>query len=214
MTMTPTTPRRGRPPNPQLRAGILAAALELFSERGYDATSVSEVVVRAGVTKGALYHYFAAKEDLLYEIYRDLLNEQLAGLDRILSEGHPPARAVRLIVEDLVITTVDNAKAVAVFSREVARLGEARWHELQTDWRRYQDAVRKLIRDAQADGVFTQATSPEVASWAVFGFVNTLSTWYRPDGPKSARDLATELTELILTGLMPMPAHTRGSATP
>ncbi len=64
------------------RQRIVAAAVALFAEQGFDATSVTEVVARAGVAKGALYHHFASKDDLLYEVYRELVDRQLAGLRR------------------------------------------------------------------------------------------------------------------------------------
>lgn len=192
---------------PNVRARILAAAEELFAERGYDATSVQEVVARAGVTKGALYHYFVAKDDLLFEIYRALLREQLAGLDRILAAGAEPPAALRAIIEDLVVTTATHARAAAVFSREVSRVDQQRWQELQADWRRYQDAVRSLVRDAQHTGAFAQTASPEVISWAIFGLATTLPSWYRPDGPKKPLDIAGELAELILAGLSVAPSE-------
>jgi AcrR family transcriptional regulator len=205
-------PRRGRPPNPQVRARILAAALDLFAERGYDATSVNEVVVRAGVTKGALYHYFAAKEDLLYEIYRGLLDQQLADLERILARVGDPAGALRAVIENLVVTTVRHAREVVVFGRETSRLDESRWRALQADWRRYQDAVRGLIREAQQDGTFAPTGSPEVVSWMIFGLTTSLPTWFRPDGPKSAAEIADEVSTMILAGLTPN--RNEGTASP
>lgn len=199
-------PRRGRPPNPQLRERVLTAAIDLFADRGYDATSVNEVVLRAGVTKGALYHYFTAKEDLLYEIYRGLLDQQLTDLDRILAERTDPAAALHAVIENLVTTTISHAREVTVFSRETSRLGEERWRALQTDWRRYQDAVRELIRAAQRQGVFADTASPEVVSWLIFGFTSSLPTWYRPDGSKSPVDIANEASAFVLAALADQPA--------
>lgn len=186
-----------------VRERILAAAVGLFAEHGYDATSVQQVVVRAGVTKGALYHYFSAKEDLLLEIYRSLLIEQMAGLDRILALDLPPAGALREIIRDLVVTTAEQATAAAVFHREGSRLDPERRRLLQADWRRYQDAVRALIRQAQAVGVFSTVASPEVVSWSFFGLISTLATWYRPDGPMKPAEIARELADLVLAGLSP-----------
>ena len=68
---------------------LLAEATRLFAERGYEGTSVSEIVRAAGVTKGAMYHHFAAKDDLLYEIYHQVIGAQLAGLERIQAPGRP-----------------------------------------------------------------------------------------------------------------------------
>jgi AcrR family transcriptional regulator len=185
-----------------VRDRVLRAAVELFAEQGYDKTSVQEVVERAGVTKGALYHYFSAKDDLLYEIYRALLVEQMAGLDRILDAGHDPETALREIIRDLIVTTATHARAASVFAREVGRVDAQRWLALQADWRRYQDAVRGLIRDAQRDGVFARTASAEVVSWTIFGMSTALPTWYRPDGPKTASEIASETSDLVLAGLL------------
>ncbi len=184
-----------------VRERVLRAAVELFAEQGYDKTSVQEVVERAGVTKGALYHYFTAKDDLLFEIYGTLLAEQMAGLDRIIGLGRPPAETLRLIIEDLVLTTAAHARAASVFTREVARVDEQRWVALQADWRRYQEAVRGLIRDAQRNGQFSAVASPEVVGWTIFGLSTSLPSWYRPDGPKKPAEIADELADLVLAGL-------------
>ncbi len=183
------------------RERVLAAAEELFAEQGYDATSVQQVVTRAGVTKGALYHYFAAKEDLLFEIYNSLFTEQMAGLERIIAQRADAATTLREIIDDLVITTAARTRAVTVFGREGSRLDNQRWQALQASWRTYQDTVRKVIREAQESGEFSADASPEVVSWSIFGFTNDLHTWYRPDGPKAAAVLAKELADFILNGL-------------
>ncbi|HEX6682724.1 MAG TPA: TetR/AcrR family transcriptional regulator [Candidatus Limnocylindrales bacterium] len=185
------------------REKILEAALDLFAEKGYDATGVQEIVATAGVTKGALYHHFSAKEDILFEIYGSVFEGQLAALDEILETGQDPAWTLRAVIDNLVTSTAASAKAAAIFSREVSRLDPVRYKELQSDWRRYQDSVRALIRQAQADGVFAADASPEIVSWAIFGVTTSLHTWYRPDGPKSASDIAQELADLVLAGLSP-----------
>jgi AcrR family transcriptional regulator len=189
------------------RGLILEAAVELFAEQGYDATSVQQIVERAGVTKGALYHHFAAKEDILFHIYGDLFAEQLADLDRILAEGLPPRETLRAVIHSIVVGTAKAAKAAAVFSHEVTRMSAEHYREQQAEWRRYQDSVRDVIAKGQADGVFATTSSPHVVSWAVFGVTNSLHTWFRPDGPKTAADIATELADLVMFGLEGKQAH-------
>ena len=75
---------------------IIDAAVRLFAAQGYDATSVQEIVAAAEVTKGALYHYFRAKDDLLFEIYRLLITSQSADMDRIIGLGLSSADTVRV----------------------------------------------------------------------------------------------------------------------
>lgn len=184
------------------REKVLAAAEELFAEQGYDATSVAQVVARAGVTKGALYHHFAAKEDLLFELYHSIFAEQKAALERIVAQDADAPTIIREIIHDLIITTAARTRAITIFGREGSRLDKERWYTLQEEWRRYQDMVRQVIRDAQEAGTFSGAASPEVISWAIFGFNNDLHTWYRPDGPKPPAVIARELSDFVLNGLL------------
>ena len=62
---------------PDARSRVLEAAVDLFVDQGYDGTSVAQVIAKAGVAKGGFYHHFASKEQLLYEVYGDLIGEQL-----------------------------------------------------------------------------------------------------------------------------------------
>lgn len=70
---------------------VMQAALELFAEQGYANTSVRQVVDTAGVTKGALYHYFQSKDDLLFAIYERILSVQTEHLEAIIAKGAPVA---------------------------------------------------------------------------------------------------------------------------
>jgi AcrR family transcriptional regulator len=75
-------------PDGDPRDRILAAALDLFEERGFDATAVPEVAKRAGVATGSIYRYFASKDDLVNALYRDWKQRYY---ETVLTE--PPANA-------------------------------------------------------------------------------------------------------------------------
>jgi AcrR family transcriptional regulator len=180
---------------------IVDAALELFARKGFDGTSVQEVVDAAQVTKGAMYHYFRSKDDLLYEIYHELITEQLAGLDRIRVLGQPPPQTLHAIIVDLVVTTAARIRAAAVFAREAHKLASEPMAALRAQRRRYHEGVRELVESGQRDGAFASSASPETVTLMIFGIVNQLSQWYRPDGPISPRQLADEVAGFVLAGL-------------
>jgi AcrR family transcriptional regulator len=184
------------------REAILEAATDLFAEFGYDATPVQQIVERAGVTKGALYHHFAAKEDILFHIYGDTFAEQLADLDRVVARGDSPGTALREVIVSLVTATAKAAKAASVFSHEITRMSSEHYAEQQQEWRRYQDTVRELIARGQREGAFRAAASPLLTSWAIFGVTNSMHSWFKPDGPKTAEEIAAELADLIMSGIV------------
>jgi AcrR family transcriptional regulator len=183
------------------RSRVLDAAVELFARQGYDATSVAEVIGRAGVAKGGFYHHFASKEALLYEVYGDLITRQLAAMDAIVARQLGPAQTLRALIGDLVESTAASAQQAMVFWREQRRLGDERTGEYRRARRRYHDTVARLIRDAQLGGVFAAVASPEMVTFTIFGVINELPLWYRPQGRKRPAQIAAELSDFVLAGL-------------
>jgi len=183
------------------RERIVAAAVELFAEQGFDATSVNQVVERAQVAKGALYHHFTSKDDLLFEVYRELIDRQLDHMTVILAEQRPAAETLRALIADLVETTAERASEAIVFAREAHRLGDANQQKVRAARRRYHDAVEQLVRSAQDTGEFRAVASPEIVTFTIFGFVNELPIWYRPGGRTTPAALAQDLSNFVLAAL-------------
>jgi AcrR family transcriptional regulator len=183
------------------RERVLDAAVELFAERGYDGTSVAQVIERAGLTKGGFYHHFASKEALLFEVYGDLINRQLEAMDEILARKLPPAETLRLLILDLVESTAASAQRALVFSRELSRLSDERAAVYRAARRRYHDAVRRLIRHGQAAGAFAPVASADTITFTIFGVINELPLWYRPSGRKKPTQIGTELADFVLRAL-------------
>src|SRR3954453_11231300 len=102
-----------------VRARIIDVAVELFARQGYDGTSVAQVIAQAGVAKGGFYHHFASKEELLYEVYGDLISRQLHTMDEIVARGLPTAQTLRALIVDLVVSTAASSRQALVFWREM-----------------------------------------------------------------------------------------------
>jgi len=184
-----------------VRQRILTAAVDLFADHGYDATSVSQVINRAGVAKGGFYHHFASKDELLYAVYGDLITRQLEGMHRIMAEGLSPAETLRALIVDLVETTAASAREALVFSRELSQLGNRRIMQMRSQRRRYHNAVTRLVSEAQERGEFRAVASPEIVTFTIFGVINEMPRWYRPAGRMRPEQIATEVADLVLAGL-------------
>jgi AcrR family transcriptional regulator len=185
------------------RGRVLGAAVELFAQHGYDGTSVSQVIARAGVAKGGFYHHFASKEALLYEVYGDLITRQLAAMDAVVARRLSPAQTLRALIADLVESTAASAQQALVFWREQHRLGDERTAEYRRARRRYHDTVTRLIREAQGTGTFASVASPETVTFTIFGVINELPLWFKPQGRKRPSQIAGELADFVLAALEP-----------
>jgi AcrR family transcriptional regulator len=192
--------RAGQQPVPQR---LLAAATRLFAERGYDRTSVQDIVEAAGVTKGALYHYFGSKDDLLHEIYGRLLRLQQERLDACAGTGAPVEQRLRDAAADVVVTTIDNLDDAMIFFRSMHSLSPEKQKQVRTERRRYHERFRALVEEGQRSGVFSTATPADLVVDYHFGSVHHLGSWYRPDGPMSPREVADHLADLLLRALRP-----------
>ncbi|NYH50652.1 MULTISPECIES: TetR/AcrR family transcriptional regulator [Nocardiopsis] len=182
---------------------LLGAATRLFAERGYEGTSVQEVVAAAGVTKGAMYHYFGSKDDLLYEIYARVLRMQTEHLVRIASRDASVVDRVRAAAADVIVTSIANMDDSVIFFRSMHQLSEEKQRAVRAERRRYHETFRDMVVQGQGEGVFRADVPADLVVNYFFGSVHHLSTWYRAGGPLTGEDVGRHFAELLVAGLRP-----------
>jgi AcrR family transcriptional regulator len=180
---------------------VTRAAVDLFAEQGYANTSVQQIVEAAGVTKGAMYHYFESKDDLLFGIYDRLLTLQKARLDEIVARGGSADEVLRAVCVDVIETSIQYLPEGTVFFRSAHMLSAPRQQEVTRRRRAYHDEVAALIAQGQAEGLFRTDIPVPVLIAHFFSDVHYLSHWYSPAGPESAAQVAAQLTDLFLTSI-------------
>ncbi|WP_431802031.1 TetR/AcrR family transcriptional regulator [Microbacterium sp. bgisy203] len=189
---------------------ITRAAVELFATQGYVTTSVQQIVEAAGVTKGAMYHYFASKDDLLFGIYDELLTLQKQHLDEIVARGEASGAGVdeilRAVCVDVIETSIDHLREAAVFFRSAHLLSADRRDEVTRRRRAYHDAFAALLERGQVEGRYRTDIPVALLVAHFFSDVHYLSQWYSPTGPESRDLVAAQLTDLYLTSLHPADA--------
>jgi AcrR family transcriptional regulator len=194
--------RRGRPGHSL--DTLLDAAVTLFNERGYEATSVDEVATRLGVTKSAIYHHVPSKVELL----RLALDRALDALFALTQETGATTGPAIDRLEYVVRGSVRVLAAELPFVTLLLRLrgnSEVERSALQRR-REFDRVVTGLVRAAEHEGDVRTDVDPAVLSRLLFGTVNSLTEWYRPGGDLSAEDLADAVVTVTFSGLRTAPA--------
>ncbi|NKQ58978.1 TetR/AcrR family transcriptional regulator [Amycolatopsis sp. K13G38] len=180
---------------------LLSAATRLFAQRGYDRTSVQEIVAAAGVTKGAMYHYFGSKDDLLSEIYGRVLRLQTEQLEKVATTEAPVLERLRRAAADVVVSTIENLDDTTIFMQSMHLLSPEKRRSVRAERRGYHERFRSLIEEGQRAGVFRGDKPADIVVDFFFGSVHHLGSWYRDDGELSARQVAEHYADLLLDGL-------------
>ena len=181
--------------------GLLRVAAEVFARKGYHATTMRDLSRASGMSLAGMYHYVPGKEDLLYLIQRRCFQSVLRDVqDAVAGETDPLAR-LRAFVRHHLAFFADNMDEMKVLSHEAESLSGARAEEILQLKREYASLLQRLI--AAADG-----RNPSVSAYALFGMMNWIYTWYRPDGPLGPDALAATMADLFLHGVTGAPSET------
>ena len=183
------------------RARMCRTAAQLFRDRGYDATSVSDVARALGLTKAGLYHHFESKEALLFEI-------MMYGLDRVRDDVITPARAIRdpearlraMIVTHARIATRGQG-AIAHLGDEIRALPPSGRRQIEQRMRVYVDLIRNTLRELKAAGRLRNV-DPTVATFSLLGMILWLPRWFRQGGRLDQAQVAEAIAEFALGGLL------------
>ena len=190
-------PKRGRPGYDQ--RAILEIAVTAFNEFGYDATSMGVLATRLALSKAAIYHHFTSKDEVL----QLALDEALNGLEGVLLEsGALTGNAIdRLayVLRGAVHILTSRLPYVTLLLRvrgntEVERLALTRR-------RAFDRAVSALVVEARDEGSLRSDIDPRVVTRLLFGMVNSIAEWFRPEGPEDASHLADDVLAVALDGL-------------
>ena len=182
------------------RDAVIKAAGQAFSKRGYHNTSLEEVAKALQVSKGTLYNYVEDKQAILFECHEMALDIGERAFD--FSKEHPGTgaevleatlcRYIELLTEELgacaVLMEVD---ALRPDDRE--RIAKRR--------NLFERSFVKIIQKGIKDGSM-KSVDPKLAVFTFMGAINWMPRWFSPDGRLSGAEVARQMTDLLLTGLV------------
>jgi AcrR family transcriptional regulator len=180
------------------REALLGAARNLFGARGYAETSLDAIAATAGVTKGALYHHFAGKEELFQLVFEQVKRDLSSRLRLVLRDPDPWKRLVsacRTYIElhtDPAVQRIVLRDARAVLSHEAWRRVDSQWGAVM---------FRGAFRQAIHHGIIVELPLNTLAMVVTGALAEACLVVANAEDPASARAEALSVIEQLLLGL-------------
>ncbi len=180
---------------------ILEAAAQIFSQKGYHATSMQDIADAVELKKASLYYHIPKKQDILLILLDralDLVIQQVS--EAIDGEASAPEK-LHLAMRTYVSTLASDRDLSAVLLLEYRSLEPAQYtsHIKRRD--RFEKIWRDLIEEGLRDGLY-DCTDPALAARTLLGLLNWTIMWYRPRGSLSPIEIADQYADLLLNGLL------------
>jgi AcrR family transcriptional regulator len=187
------------------RQAVLRAAVRMFNEHGFHATSLEAVAASLGISKPTIYHYLGNKDQVLLECVSFGLEQLLQAADAARRQPGPGVERLRSFLRRYAQINMGD------FGRCVIRTGEEalspdssrRFRELK---RQIDLAMRKLIEEGIADGSIAPV-DPKILAFTLAGALNWPARWYDAEGKLSAEDLSRQMVDMLTYGFAPRTDH-------
>lgn len=192
-------PRRGnrkRRPAAETERAFIAAATELFAEKGYNGTSISDLAQELGLTTASLYYHVSGKQELLLRVLGTGMERFLQRLEDIAAQDLDPRLRLRLAVENHLSFVLEEQGSVTVFLRERRFLEPPYRQQYQELVERYETLFTEMVSEAMEAGAIPPG-DPHLIRLAILGMINWIVEWYKPDGRFAPEEIRATFADLI-----------------
>ncbi|MDO8288792.1 MAG: TetR/AcrR family transcriptional regulator [Parvibaculum sp.] len=182
------------------RKDIVDAAARLFAERGFAGASIADLAKACGTSKALLYHYYPSKDDILYDVMRTHLDKLTEAAEKISELNLTAEDHLRRLIADFMSLYADAAAHQKVLLNELRGLPAQRRKKIVKQQRQLVEVIEKLFLELQPR-FRRQRKFLRPATMLFFGTINFTHTWFHPDGPVTADQLAAMATDLLFEGI-------------
>ena len=188
---------------------ILERAAALFARGGYPGTSMNQVAEACGLSKATLYHYFRDKYALLVSIAEEHVNRLQGIVGAALAEEAEPHGQMRALVRRLVEEYANAQHEHRVLTEDVKFLEPEDRERILGKEREVVAAFARVVAALRPD--LREAAMSKPLTMLLFGMVNWMFTWMRPQGTLAYEDMAPIVADLFLGGLEKVQVPLRAS---
>ena len=192
------------------REMILARAALLFADRGYSATSMNQVAEACGVSKALLYHYCRDKYSLLVSIAENHVSRLADLVDDHALDALPPEARLREMIRRFVTEYAGARHAHRVLTEDVKFLDDGDRTRVLDKERTVVAAFAGVVLELRPE--LQQAALAKPLTMLLFGMINWMFIWMRPDGQIDYEEMAPVVADLFLGGLPAVSAQPRTAA--
>jgi len=178
-------------------AAIREAAAQLIARHGFDAVTMRQLAAEVGVQAAALYRYFPAKEDLLFELMQDHMTGLLAALEAALPAGSNARARLLAFIANHVRFHIERRHQTHVSNMELRSLTRAHLSDILRLRGTYEKELRAILRDGQEEGSFF-VDDVALTSMAIIQMITGVIVWFRPDDRLSIDDVTTTYQTMTL----------------
>ncbi|UYV35732.1 TetR/AcrR family transcriptional regulator [Rhodobacteraceae bacterium D3-12] len=190
---------------PEIRQGILKSAAELFAKKGFSTTTIVDLAKGCNSSRGALYHYFSSKEEILTQILEEHVATMLSVLVQVGEERLTPEEHLSSIARTIMRINSESQAEQIVLLNDWNQLDEKKRHEIGSMQRR----IISIIRDVLARLDNQHRMTPRFATsyaMSLLGSLNYTYAWFDPKGPVSPEEYADHVVEVFLRGFLSEPS--------
>jgi TetR/AcrR family transcriptional regulator, cholesterol catabolism regulator len=195
------------------RERLLAAAAEVFKDKGLDATSINDIAERMGTDRASVYYYYGSKQEIFLALVRQAVEEIVLGAEGIAAAGGSSAKRLERLVQALLEAYERHYPFIHLYIQEdmnrVPGDGSMAGAELQALGLRYEAAIERITSEGVASGEFRADLDARLVMFAVLGAVNWTHRWFVPGGRLTGAQIGHQFADLFLNGVLagpPLPA--------
>ncbi|WFU29491.1 TetR/AcrR family transcriptional regulator [Bradyrhizobium brasilense] len=190
---------------PTTLEAIRKAGVRLIFEHGYEAMSLRQLAAEVGIQAGSLYNHISTKQDLLFDLVQDHINDLLRELDLALEGKADPVEKLRAFVAFHVTYHMTRKREVFIANSELRSLDAKNYDAVVALRGAYEQRLAQILTDGAADGAF-EVVDIQVATFAILALLTGLCTWYRPGGRLTRDAIIAAHEKLVLSGVAPRAA--------
>jgi len=160
------------------RNRILQASIEVFSQKGFFGSKVSEIARASGVADGTIYIYFKSKDDLLIALFEEKMDEIVVEARKKVQEYSDPLDRLKAYIENHMGLLVGEAGLIEVLQVELRQSSKFMKNYKPVKFFEYLDILSGILEEGKEAGLFRSDMNVRVARRIVFGAMDELSRTY------------------------------------